>query len=48
MDPFERLRDGSRWMWSLGDYGDLARYLQPHAEALAAMSISGQQRASWT
>ena len=37
MDPFERLRDGSRWMWSLGDYGDLARYLQPHAEALAAI-----------
>jgi SAM-dependent methyltransferase len=23
-------------MWSLGDYRDLARYLQPHAEALAA------------
>lgn len=23
-------------MWSLGDYRDVARYLQPHAEALAA------------
>src|ERR1700726_5233398 len=23
-------------MWSLGDYRDLARYLQPHAETLAA------------
>jgi SAM-dependent methyltransferase len=35
MDPFERLKDASKWMWSLGDYRDLARYLQPHAEALA-------------
>src|SRR2546427_13146644 len=35
MDPFERLKEGSRWMWSLGDYRDMARYLQPHAEALA-------------
>jgi SAM-dependent methyltransferase len=26
-------------MWSLGDYGDLARYLQPHAEALAATVV---------
>ena len=36
MDPFERLKDASKWMWSLGDYRDLARYLQPHAETLAA------------
>jgi len=35
VDPFERLKDASKWMWSLGDYRDLARYLQPHAEALA-------------
>jgi SAM-dependent methyltransferase len=35
MDPFERLKDASKWMWSLGDYRDVARYLQPHAEALA-------------
>ncbi|HXN78983.1 MAG TPA: methyltransferase domain-containing protein [Candidatus Dormibacteraeota bacterium] len=36
MDPFERLKDASKWMWSLGDYRDVARYLQPHAETLAA------------
>ena len=35
MDPFERLKDASKWMWSLGEYRDVARYLQPHAEALA-------------
>ena len=35
MDPFDRLKEASRWMWSLGDYRDVARYLQPHAEALA-------------
>ena len=35
MDRFDRLKDASRWMWSLGDYRDVARYLQPHAEALA-------------
>jgi SAM-dependent methyltransferase len=35
VDPFERLKDASKWMWSLGDYGDLARHLQPHAETLA-------------
>jgi SAM-dependent methyltransferase len=35
LDPFERLREASKWMWSLGDYGELARFLQPHAEALA-------------
>jgi SAM-dependent methyltransferase len=36
VDPFERLKDASKWMWSLGDYRDVARYLQPHAETLAA------------
>jgi SAM-dependent methyltransferase len=35
VDPFERLKEGSKWMWSLGDYRDVAHYLQPHAEALA-------------
>ncbi len=35
MEPLDRLREASRWMWSLGDYRDVARYLQPHAEALA-------------
>src|ERR1700693_2853849 len=34
VDPFDRLKEASRWMWSLGEYRDVARYLQPHAEAL--------------
>jgi ubiquinone/menaquinone biosynthesis C-methylase UbiE len=31
----DKLKDGMRWMWSLGDYTRLAQVLQPHAEALA-------------
>lgn len=31
----ERLKDGMKWLWSLGDYGALARHLMPCAEALA-------------
>jgi ubiquinone/menaquinone biosynthesis C-methylase UbiE len=34
-EPFEKLKDGMRWMWSLGDYTALAEVLQPHSEALA-------------
>src|SRR5207245_4056610 len=34
--PYDRLKDGQRWMWSLGDYTQLAEVLEPHAEALAA------------
>ena len=41
MDPLERLKDARKWMWSLGDYRDLARYLQPHAETLAAAAGIG-------
>jgi ubiquinone/menaquinone biosynthesis C-methylase UbiE len=33
--PFDKLKDGLRWMWSLGDYAALAVVLEPHAEALA-------------
>jgi ubiquinone/menaquinone biosynthesis C-methylase UbiE len=33
--PFEKLKDGMRWMWSLGDYSTLAEVLEPHSEALA-------------
>jgi ubiquinone/menaquinone biosynthesis C-methylase UbiE len=33
--PFDKLKDGMRWMWSLGDYTALAKVLEPHAEALA-------------
>jgi ubiquinone/menaquinone biosynthesis C-methylase UbiE len=32
---YDRLKDGMRWMWSLGDYSRLAEVLEPHAEALA-------------
>jgi ubiquinone/menaquinone biosynthesis C-methylase UbiE len=33
--PFDKLKDGMRWMWSLGDYTTLAEVLEPHSEALA-------------
>jgi ubiquinone/menaquinone biosynthesis C-methylase UbiE len=33
--PLDRLKEGQRWMWSLGDYARLAKVLEPHAEALA-------------
>jgi SAM-dependent methyltransferase len=33
--PFDKLKDGMRWMWSLGDYSALADALEPHSEALA-------------
>jgi SAM-dependent methyltransferase len=36
MDPYDRMKQASRWMWGLGDYREVARHLQPHAEALAA------------
>jgi ubiquinone/menaquinone biosynthesis C-methylase UbiE len=31
---FGKLKDGVRWMWSLGDYAPLADALEPHSEAL--------------
>jgi ubiquinone/menaquinone biosynthesis C-methylase UbiE len=33
--PFDKLKDGMRWMWSLGDYATLADVLEPYSEALA-------------
>ncbi|HEX9100352.1 MAG TPA: methyltransferase domain-containing protein [Candidatus Dormibacteraeota bacterium] len=33
--PYDRLKDGMRWMWSLGDYTSLAERLEPHSQALA-------------
>jgi hypothetical protein len=33
--PGDNLKEGMRWMWSLGDYSRLAEVLEPHAEALA-------------
>lgn len=38
MDPYARLKEGTKWMWALGDYGDLARFLEPGAEALANLA----------
>ncbi|HVH62252.1 MAG TPA: class I SAM-dependent methyltransferase [Candidatus Dormibacteraeota bacterium] len=35
-DPFAVLKQGVRWMWSLGDYTALARILEPPAERLAS------------
>jgi SAM-dependent methyltransferase len=38
---YGKLKEGMRWMWSLGDYSRLAEVLEPHAEALAeACNIS--------
>ena len=34
-EPLDKLKEGMRWMWSLGDYTRLAEVLEPHAEALA-------------
>src|SRR4029077_4011524 len=31
----DKLKEGARWMWSLGDYSRLAKVLEPHSEALA-------------
>ena len=36
MDTYGRLREGMKWMWSLGDYSEVAVRLRPHAEALVA------------
>jgi ubiquinone/menaquinone biosynthesis C-methylase UbiE len=36
MDASTRMKDAVKWMWSLGDYGELARWLEPCAETLAA------------
>ncbi len=36
MDASTRMKDAMKWMWSLGDYRELAERLEPHAEALAA------------
>jgi SAM-dependent methyltransferase len=33
-DPIVRMKQGMRWMWSLGDYGQLAPMLEPAAEAI--------------
>ena len=30
------MKEATKWMWALGDYPEVARHLQPHAEALAA------------
>ncbi|HVH64461.1 MAG TPA: class I SAM-dependent methyltransferase [Candidatus Acidoferrum sp.] len=29
------MKDATKWMWGLGDYGEVATFLEPHAEALA-------------
>ncbi len=35
MDTHRRLKEGMKWIWSLGDYGEVAGRLRPCAEALA-------------
>jgi hypothetical protein len=34
MDDAARMKEAIKWMWSLGDYREVAAFLQPHAEAL--------------
>ena len=36
MDTYSQLKEGMKWMWSLGDYHEVAPRLRPHAEALVA------------
>jgi SAM-dependent methyltransferase len=37
----DKLKDGMKWMWSLGEYGALAQHLMPYSEALVdAIGIS--------
>lgn len=36
MDPYVQMKEATKWMWALGDYGDVAALLEPHAETLAA------------
>ncbi|MDQ6794255.1 MAG: class I SAM-dependent methyltransferase [Chloroflexota bacterium] len=36
MDAFVALKEGMRWMWSLGDYGEVAERLAPCADEMAA------------
>ena len=36
MDTYGRLREAMKWMWSLGDYREVAMRLRPHAQALVA------------
>src|SRR5919108_5192460 len=35
LGTYARLKAGQRWLWSLGDYDEMARRLQPCAHALA-------------
>jgi SAM-dependent methyltransferase len=36
VDPYRRRKQATTWMWALGDYREVARFLQPHAELLVA------------
>jgi SAM-dependent methyltransferase len=36
MNDYARMKEATKWMWALGDYGEVARHLEPHAKALAA------------
>lgn len=38
VDPIARMKQGMRWMWSLGDYRELAPMLEPAAAAIVEAS----------
>jgi ubiquinone/menaquinone biosynthesis C-methylase UbiE len=35
MDPYERMKEQMKWLWSQGDYREVAPRLEPYAQALA-------------
>jgi len=41
IDPYARMKQAMRWMWSLGDYGELAPILEPAAQAIIERCIPG-------
>lgn len=41
MDPYGLLKEATRWMWALGDYGEVATHLEPHAQVLVVAAGVG-------
>jgi SAM-dependent methyltransferase len=41
---FDRLKAGAKWMWGLGDYGEIAPLLEVHSSRLAAAAVLPGQK----
>jgi ubiquinone/menaquinone biosynthesis C-methylase UbiE len=39
-DPFARIKQGAKWLWSQGDYARIAAKLEPEAKALAGECVA--------